>query len=661
MAIINGIPITAPIITGSTVAQSAITNGIYFESAGKLQQSSNLTFGTGLKILVNGASDAFIINNAANSSTLFKVTSTGALTAAGVTSPGMSIAQPAGQYYPTLSFSNNGGSAQGSIFGYNGKLNLSSSRITPGNTLSVNFSYFDANYAQLEVLAKSALATDNAFGIINNAITGYHLKVNNAGNVQVGVGGLSICRTDNPGGTLIGTITYRTDGSFGSTLPLTITKIISPTYAASYMQLDGYRIINQTSGSWADAPDAFVFQSNGNQGLNSANNNFIKVVNGASTLFVVKALGNVGIGTTSPSTKLHVTIDNNTYAGNTIFENINTGTSAMAVVSFKTASNASQFTIGQVNNGGGAILYNAANTDMTFSTNASTRMTIAAGGNVGIGTTSPETKLHTAGNITVPFTHTYNAEGSYTRKAIFATGWNNNGDGRDYLTIQAPGSSSSKVVIDASNVGIGTIAPNYTLDVNGTFHSGGDAYFNGTNFYLNSSFSFIGNNTTDLVSIAGNTMYFPGNGNIGVGTTSPGYMFAVRTGAASTQAVNISDGTGNITIGHWDGANNRIELYGKDTYFIQYGATKSILFGTNGNEVMRLDPSGNVGIGINAPDASALLHLESITKGFLPPRMSQGDIYNIVSPANGLVVFNVDREELNVYTQSQGWRSVMYV
>jgi hypothetical protein len=52
MAIINGISITAPIITGSTVAQSAVTNGIYFESAGKLQQSSNLTFGTGLKILV---------------------------------------------------------------------------------------------------------------------------------------------------------------------------------------------------------------------------------------------------------------------------------------------------------------------------------------------------------------------------------------------------------------------------------------------------------------------------------------------------------------------------------------------------------------------------------------------------------------------------------
>ena len=104
------------------------------------------------------------------------------LTATGV----ISIAAPAGLYYPGLFFSNNGGASQGSIFGYNSKLNISSTRITPGNTLSVNFSYFDGNYAQLEVLAKDALSTSNSFGILNNAYSNYLFKVQNNGNVGIG-------------------------------------------------------------------------------------------------------------------------------------------------------------------------------------------------------------------------------------------------------------------------------------------------------------------------------------------------------------------------------------------------------------------------------------------------------------------------------------------
>jgi hypothetical protein len=67
--------------TGLTVGTTAISSGtdgrVLFQNGGVLQQSANLTFGTGLKVLSNGVNDSFVINNSADSSTLFKVTKEG--------------------------------------------------------------------------------------------------------------------------------------------------------------------------------------------------------------------------------------------------------------------------------------------------------------------------------------------------------------------------------------------------------------------------------------------------------------------------------------------------------------------------------------------------------------------------------------------------------
>jgi hypothetical protein len=48
----------------------------------------------------------------------------------------------------------------------------------------------------------------------------------------------------------------------------------------------------------------------------------------------------------------------------------------------------------------------------------------------------------------------------------------------------------------------------------------------------------------------------------------------------------------------------------------------------------------NVGINILTPDSTAILHLESTNKGFLPPRMTTAQRDSILSPAKGLVIFN---------------------
>jgi hypothetical protein len=49
-----------------------------------------------------------------------------------------------------------------------------------------------------------------------------------------------------------------------------------------------------------------------------------------------------------------------------------------------------------------------------------------------------------------------------------------------------------------------------------------------------------------------------------------------------------------------------------------------------------------VGIGTVTPDASAILDLESGTKGFLPPRMTLAQINAIATPAEGLIVYCLD-------------------
>lgn len=56
--------------------------------------------------------------------------------------------------------------------------------------------------------------------------------------------------------------------------------------------------------------------------------------------------------------------------------------------------------------------------------------------------------------------------------------------------------------------------------------------------------------------------------------------------------------------------------------------------------VISLAQTGGVGIGTTTPDASAALDVSSTTKGFLPPRVTNAEMLTIVSPAEGLLVYN---------------------
>lgn len=61
------------------------------------------------------------------------------------------------------------------------------------------------------------------------------------------------------------------------------------------------------------------------------------------------------------------------------------------------------------------------------------------------------------------------------------------------------------------------------------------------------------------------------------------------------------------------------------------------------------------------PDSSAILDIQSSNKGLLIPRLTQNQIEDIQSPANGLIVFNVENNRVYIYLEMfDTWQSLNF-
>ena len=195
-----------------------------------------------------------------------------------------------------------------------------------------------------------------------------------------------------------------------------------------------------------------------------------------TTAVTIDTSQNVGIGTTSPTAKLDV-------AGNGRSGNVyNTG-----------------LTIAQPGN---SITYPADNT-LAFNTISTERMRIDSSGNVGIGTASPAARLEVQGSVRIG---NATASGSLTMPDLI-------------------GNPSLSLVTDTATAGNCTIVNNWGAASNigvvvGTTRSDGAAFQVQTAIPI----------TSGLPSGSGTTaLYVGGNGNVGIGNTSPTAALSINT------------------------------------------------------------------------------------------------------------------------------------
>ena len=285
--------------------------------------------------------------------------------------------------------------------------------------------------------------------------------------------------------------------------------------------------------------------------------------------------GNVGIGTTSPGVNFQVG-DGTTDTSSKFYHNDNTYTQVSGYgLYFSRLSSyirpvfdgTQDLYFGNINRTWKSIQFDA--TTITFDNNSSEAMRITSSGNVGIGTTSPSSKLHV-----------------------------NYEDAESVLTISRGGTNLS------AGTAIGTIQ--FNADYQGSPISYGsiDMYANSLSG-VRSSLDFNVKSTSGGIQTGLTVQGNSGTPRVGIGTTSPSHLLTLET--ASSPGLKIKDTTQGATLlAFSQDSNSHIGTY----------SSHPLVFDTNSAERMRIDSSGNVGIGTSSPGDK--LHVNGTVRSQAP-------------------------------------------
>jgi hypothetical protein len=369
--------------------------------------------------------------------------------------------------------------------------------------------------------------------------------------------------------------------------------------------------------------------------------------------------GNLGIGTTTPSAKLHIT---GTAGTGDIFAISSSSNSRLITVTSAGAlgigitnpsrllhlSSSAQTGVTLQAEGTGGQSYGIISTDNTSSLGGGkfsiyhdgngARLTIDNAGNVGIGTTTPGRKLVVLGQLQATASGIeveLDPDTSVSRGLI--------GTKSNHSLSLKTNDTEKMTILTSGNVGIGTTSPQAKLDVtgltdaNGTYGNAnrGVIFSGGTGATNDSQFNFFVDNTNAVGVInfvkqgvsAKPLAFQTTGGSVGIGTTNPSAAFDVvatssnvigrftNSDATAYSASNMLSGGRTLRLSNVNGSANFVgeEFFTRSGAFSMIGAVdngagtaSSLVFGTGSTvaERMRIDSSGNVGIGTTNPSVT---------------------------------------------------------
>jgi len=316
-----------------------------------------------------------------------------------------------------------------------------------------------------------------------------------------------------------------------------------------------------------------------------------------------------------------------------------------------------------------------------------------AGGTSSYGVTITPTTLTASRTLTLPdASGTILQSGTTVTTAQGGTGLTSfTANGVVYASSSSALATGSALVFDGTNLGVGTSSPSsygkLAVQTDGGTGTAIAAYSpsttNGAKLRLFDNYSYAAiegipvtaTASTDLSFVAGGSskMRLDSSGNLGIGTSSPAQKLSIQGATfvgASFNGQAIGDVSAErIRIGYKNGTPDTGLVPAQiiaDTALLQFAsrdtAAGAITFATGSGipERMRLDGSGNLGIGTASPNASAILDAQSTTKGVRMPNMTTTQKNAISSPAAGLMVFDTTLAKLCVYSGS-AWQTITSV
>ena len=443
-----------------------------------------------------------------------------------------------------------------------------------------------------------------------------------------------------------------------------------------------------TSATFKSNDNNYIVQLQGNNATNkvfigttSSNDFLLANGSGVTERLRIDSSGNVGIGTSSPGYPLDVRAssgdanmrlktDGTGSGDDTVFRLQVAGTTQDNFIYFGDADDSNA---GQIN-------YNHNGNFLRFFTNAGERMRIDSSGRLLLGTTTEghnnsddltiantghagiSVRSGTSNNGSIFFSDgtsgadEYRGWVQYTHTSDYLTFGTNAGErlridtsGRLLLgtTTEGHASADDLTIAGSGQTGI-TIRSGTSNDAAIFFADGtsGDAEYRGFVQY---------NHTNDQLNFgtAGSTRAtIKSDGKVGIGTTSPDAILEVTNGGTEPRLVRIHNSSSNgsaIQFTNTDTGNST-----NQGYFVGLGASGdanvwhqsnfNLLFATNNTERMRIDSSGNVGIGMTP---AAPLHVTGAT----------ADTLRLTNGGGTSVYYKIGRNHLDGKLEFRGTQS----